>query len=248
MKKKTHRVNFTPQPVAPVYIGKDEVQTELERSSLTTIPVSRRCKNGRKGSIVMTHFYEQGHNFKCMTREDARALYLANKDSEGVAAFHQTHKDLQYDMDAGKAAEVEYAAQQFIKHEIVKLAFTVGQSGENNRALWKIDGCGGAGSGKGMGPFVIAYACIVHNPLADVDDHYPNASLWSAILPVDCSIFENDIHKDGLHYQDAAVSAAADPDDDRDDKEDNDDDEKEDDNNSRDTKTKITKSKGLQSS
>jgi hypothetical protein len=133
-------------------------------------------------------------------------------------------------MDAGKAAAVENAAQQFTKREIVKSAFIDGQSGENDRALWKIDGCGGAGNGKGMGPFVIAYSCIVHNPSADADD---------PTLPVDALIFENDIHKDRLHYQDAAVAAATVPDDDRDNKEEND--EEEDDHKNRDTDTENHK-------
>ena len=65
----------------------------------------------------------------------------------------------------------------------------------------KIDGMGGAGNGTGMGPFVIAYACIVHNPTADADDRYPNASLWSTTLPVDGLIFANDVNKNGLHLR-----------------------------------------------
>ena len=38
------------------YVGKDAVQTELEGSSLYTVPISDRRKNGRKGSIVMTDY------------------------------------------------------------------------------------------------------------------------------------------------------------------------------------------------
>jgi hypothetical protein len=130
---------------------------------------------------------------------DARALYSVNKDSEVLERFI---KPIQIcsTMDADKAAAVECAAQQYIKREIVKSAFTGGQFGENDRALWKIDGMGGAGNGTGMGPFVIANACIVHNPLADADDRYPNASLWSRTLPVDGLIFKNDVKKGGLHY------------------------------------------------
>ena len=77
----------------------------------------------------------------------------------------------------------------------------------NNRALWKIDGQGGAGNGTGMGPYEIAYACIVHNPTADADDRYPDASLWSRTLPVDGLIFENDVQNSGIHYKDAAIAA-----------------------------------------
>ena len=95
-------------------------------------------------------------------------------------------------MDANKAAAVKCAAQEYIKHEIVKSG---GQFSMNNRALWKIDGQGGAGNGTGMGPYEIAYACIVHNPTADADDRYPDASLWSRTLPVDGLIFENDVKK-----------------------------------------------------
>ena len=99
-------------------------------------------------------------------------------------------------LDANKAAIVERAAQKYIKREIVK---SDGQFSKNNRALWKIDGQGGAGNGTGMGPYAIAYACIVHNPTADADDRYPDASLWSRTLPVDGLIFENDVKNSGLH-------------------------------------------------
>ena len=58
-----------------------------------------------------------------------------------------------------------------------------------------------------MGPYVIAYACIIHNPLADTDGHYPGPSLWSMTLPVDGLIFENDVKSSGLHYKDAAIAA-----------------------------------------
>ena len=77
----------------------------------------------------------------------------------------------------------------------------------NNRALWKIDGQGGAGNGTGMGPYEIAYACIVHNPTTDADDRYHDASLWSRTLTVDGLIFENDVKNSGLHYKDAAIAA-----------------------------------------
>jgi hypothetical protein len=107
-------------------------------------------------------------------------------------------------MDANKAAAVECAAQKYIKSEIVKSG---GQFSKNNRALWKIDGMGGAGNGTGMGPYVIAYACIIHKPSADADDRYPNATLWSRTLPVDGLIFENDVKNSGLHYKDAAIAA-----------------------------------------
>jgi hypothetical protein len=93
-------------------------------------------------------------------------------------------------MDANKAAAVECAAQKYIKSEIVKSG---GQFSKNNRALWKIHGCGGAGNGSGMGPYVIAYVCIIHNPSADADGRYPDATLWSRTLPVDGLIFENDV-------------------------------------------------------
>jgi len=91
-----------------------------------------------------------------------------------------------------------------LKSEIVKSG---GQFSKNKRALWKIDGMGGAGNGTGMGPYVIAYACIIHKPSADADDRYPNAILWSRTLPVNGLIFENDVKNSGLHYKDAAIAA-----------------------------------------
>ena len=66
---------------------------------------------------------------------------------------------------------------------------------------------GGAGNGTGKGPFVISYACIVHNPTVDADDRYPNASLWSTTLPVNGLIFENDINKNAVYYGDAEIAA-----------------------------------------
>ena len=108
-------------------------------------------------------------------------------------------------MDANKAAAVECAAQKYIKSKIVKSG---GQFSKNNRALWKIDGCDGASNGSGMGPYVIAYACIIHNPWADADGCYPDATLWSRTLPVEGLIFENDVKNSGLvHYKDAAIAA-----------------------------------------
>ena len=175
------------------YVGKDAVQVELQQSLLTTKPISDRRKHGRKGSIVMTNYNEHGFNFSCLTALNARALYSANKDSKGLRRFIKPI-EICSTMDAGIAAAVECAAQQFIKREIVKSAFTGGQFGKNDRALWKIDGCGGAGNGTGKGPFVISYACIVHNPTVDADDRYPNASLWSTTLPVNGLIFENEVN------------------------------------------------------
>jgi hypothetical protein len=105
-------------------------------------------------------------------------------------------------MDANKAAAVECTAQKYIKCEIVKSG---GQFSKNDRNLWKIDGMGGAGNGSGMGPYVIAFTCIIHNPSADADGRYPDATLWSRTLPVDGLIFENDVKNSGLlHYKDAA--------------------------------------------
>jgi hypothetical protein len=195
--KITHHI-FRTATGSTSYVGKDAVQEELQQSSLVTKPISDRRKNGRKGSIVMTDYNEHGFNFCRLTNLDARALYSANKDSEGLRRFIKPI-EICSTMDAGIAAAVECAAQQFIKREIVKSAFTGGQFGENDRALWKIDGCGGAGNGTGKGPFVIAYACIVHNPTEDADDRYPNASLWSTTLPVNGLIFENDVKTNGLH-------------------------------------------------
>ncbi len=96
----------------------------------------------------------------------------------------------------------EVSIEQFYwgTFEIVKSG---GQFSMNNRALWKIDGHGGAGNGTGMGPYAIAYACIVHNPTADADDRYHDASLWSRTLPVDGLIFKNDVKNSGLHNKDA---------------------------------------------
>jgi len=214
------------------YVGMDVVQTKLERSSLD------RRKNGRKGSIVKTNYNEHGFNFSQVTAQDARALYSANKDSEVLGCFIKPIH-ICSTMDADKAAAVKCADQQYIKREIVKSAFTGGQFSENDRALWKIDGMGGAGNGTGMGPFVIAYACIVHNPSADVDDRYPNASLWSRTLPVDRLIFENDVKKGGLHHMDTAIAAAAAPGDYRDEEDDND--KEEDNDKNRDYETENYK-------
>ena len=68
---------------------------------------------------------------------------------------------------------------------------------------------GGAGNGTGKGPFVISYACIVHNPTVDADDRYPNASLWSTTLPVNGLIFENEVNINAVYYDDAVAAAAA---------------------------------------
>jgi hypothetical protein len=144
----------------------------------------------------MTDYNEHGVNYTSVTPTDARAMYIANKDSVRLQRFKKPIV-LCSTMDANKAAAVESAAQKYIKSEIVKSAG--GQFSKNNRALWKIDGQGGAGNGSGMGPYVIAYACIIHNPTADADGRYPDASLWSRTLPVDGLIFENDVKKNGLH-------------------------------------------------
>ena len=122
---------------------------ELEGSSLYTVPISDRRKNGRKGSIVMTDYNEHGVNYTSVTPTDARAMYIANKDSVMLQRFKKPIV-LCSTMDANKAAAVECAAQKYIKREIVKSG---GQFSMNNRALWKIDGQGGAGNGTGMGPY-----------------------------------------------------------------------------------------------
>ena len=204
----THHI-FRTAAGSTKYVGKDAVQTELELSSLYTVPISDRRKNGRKGSIVMTDYNEHGVNYTSVTPTDARAMYIANKDSVMLQRFKKPIV-LCSTMDANKAAAVECAAQKYIKREIVKSG---GQFSMNNRALWKIDGQGGAGNGTGMGPYEIAYACIVHNPTADADDRYPDASLWSRTLPVDGLIFENDVKKNGLHYKDAEPVELLDSDD-----------------------------------
>ncbi len=190
------------------YVGKNAVQAELQLSSLTTKPITDRNKHGRKGSIVMMDYNEHGFNFCRLTALDARALYSTNKDSEGLRRFIKPI-EICRTMDAGIAAAVECAAQQFIKREIVKSAFTGGQFGKNDRALWKIDGMGGAGNGTGKGPFDISYACIIHNPTVDADDRYPNASLWSTTHPVNGLIFQNDVNINAVHYDVAAIAAAA---------------------------------------
>ena len=194
----THHV-FCTAVGSTKYVGKDAIQTELEGLSLYTCPISNNSKNGAKGSIVMTDYNEHALNYTSVTRRNARAMYTANKDSAMLQRFKKPIV-LCSTMDANKAAAVECAAQKYIKREIVKSG---GQFSMNNRALWKIDGQGGAGNGTGMGPYEIAYACIVHNPTADADDRYPDASLWSRTLPVDGLIFENDVKKNGLHYKDA---------------------------------------------
>jgi hypothetical protein len=144
----------------------------------------------------MTDYNEHGVNYTSVTPNNVRAMYIANKDSVMLQRFKKTIM-LCSTMDANKAAAVECAAQKYIKREIVKSG---GQFSKNNRALWKIDGMGGAGNGTGMGPYVIAYACIIHKPLADADDRYPDASLWSRTLPVNGLIFENDVKNSGLHH------------------------------------------------
>ena len=68
---------------------------------------------------------------------------------------------------------------------------------------------GGAGNGSRMGSYVIAHACIIHNPSADMDCRYPGASLWSRTLPVNGLIFENDVKSSGLHIKDAAIAATS---------------------------------------
>ena len=154
---------------------------------------------------MKTDFNVHGVNYTSVTPNDARALYSANKDSEVLERFKKPIM-LCSTMDANKAAAVEYAAQKYIKSEIVKSG---GQFSKNNRALWKIDGCGGAGNGSGMGPYVNANACIIHNPSVDADGRYPDATLRSRTLPlpVDGLIFENDVKNSGLHYKDAAIAA-----------------------------------------
>jgi hypothetical protein len=185
------------------YVGKDAVQTELEMSSLYTLPISDRHKNGSKGSIVMTDYNEHGVNYTSVSPSNAHAMYIANKDSVMLQRFKKPIV-LCSTMDTNKAAAVKLAAQKYIQREIVKSG---GQFSKNNRALWKNDGMGGAGNGTGMGPYVIAYACIIHKPSADADDRYPDATLWSRTLPVDGLIFENDVKNSGLHYKDAAIAA-----------------------------------------
>ncbi len=49
-------------------IGKDAVQTELEVSSLYTLPNSDRRKNGSKGSIVMTDYNGHGVNYTSVSQ------------------------------------------------------------------------------------------------------------------------------------------------------------------------------------
>ena len=235
--KITHHI-FRTATGSTSYLGKDAVQVELQQSSLISRPISDQRKHFRKGSIVLTNYDEHGFDFSRVTAQNACALYSANKDSEGLRRFNKPI-EIFSTMDAEKAAEVECTAQQFMKREIVKSAFTGGQFGKNDRALWKIDGMGGAGNGTGMGPFVIAYACIVHNPLADVDDRYPNASLWLRTLPVDKLIIKNDVKKGGLHYTDAAIAAATAPSDYRDEVDDND--KEADDDKNRDYETKNYK-------
>ncbi len=58
----THHV-FRTATGSVTYVDKNAVQTELENSSLLTVPISDRRKNGSKGSIVMTDYNE--HGVKC---------------------------------------------------------------------------------------------------------------------------------------------------------------------------------------
>ncbi len=198
----THHV-FRTATGSVTYVDKNAVQTKLENSSLLTVPISDRLKHGRKGSIVKTDYNVHGVNYRSVTPTDARAMYIANKDSVRLQLFKKNIV-LCSTLDANKAATVERAAQKYIKREIVK---SDGQFSKNNRALWKNDGQGGAGNRTSMGPYVIAYACIIHKPSADADDRYPNAILWSRTLPVNGLIFENDVKNSGLHYKDAAIAA-----------------------------------------
>ncbi len=88
------------------YVDKNAVQTELELSSLYTVPISDRRKNGSKGSIVMTDYNEHGVNYTSVTPTDDRAMYIANKDSVRLQRFKKTIV-LCSTMDANKATEVE---------------------------------------------------------------------------------------------------------------------------------------------
>ena len=81
--KITHHI-FGTATGSTSYVGKDAVQAELELLSLYTVPITNRRKNGSKGSIVMTDYKEHGFNFSRLTALDARALYSAKKDSEGL--------------------------------------------------------------------------------------------------------------------------------------------------------------------
>ena len=185
------------------YVDKNAVQSELEILSLSTKSISDRCKNGAKGSIVKTDYNVHGVNYTSVTPTEACAMYIANNDSVRLQRFKKPIM-LSSLMGANKAAAVKWVVQKYIKREIVK---SDSQFNKNNRALWKIDGQGGAGNRTGMGPYVIAYACIIHNPSADADGRYPGTSLWSRTLPVDGLIFENDVKSSGLHYKDAAIAA-----------------------------------------
>jgi hypothetical protein len=67
--------------IKATYVDKNAVQTELEKSSMYTVPISDRRKNGSKGSIVKTDYNVHGVNYTRVTPTDARAMYIANKDS-----------------------------------------------------------------------------------------------------------------------------------------------------------------------
>jgi hypothetical protein len=86
----THHVFCTATGSAS-YVDKNAVQTELENSSLVTMPISDRRKNGSKGSIAKTDFNVHGVNDTRVTPTDARVMYTyCQQGFRKVAAFLKT--------------------------------------------------------------------------------------------------------------------------------------------------------------
>ncbi len=80
------------------YVDENAVQTELENSSLVTMPISDIRKYGSKGSIVKTDFNVHGVNYTRVTPTCSRAMYTyCRQGFRKVAAFQKTHRALQYD-------------------------------------------------------------------------------------------------------------------------------------------------------
>jgi hypothetical protein len=53
---------------------------------------------------------------------------------------------------------------------------------------------------------VVSWAFIIRN--VHLDNHYPNATIWSKTLPFDGSLFVEDLHENAMNVKDASKEKA----------------------------------------